>query len=239
MIQRVLVIVPAYNEAANIQDVVCSIRREFPVADIVVVNDGSADDTARLAEEAGAMVLRLPYNLGIGGAMQTGYQFANERKYDVAIQVDGDGQHDPAYLPVLLAPLEDDRADLVIGSRFVGPSMFRSSFARKLGIKWFATLISLLTGQRVTDTTSGFRAADRTVIEFFAGAYPQDYPEPEAIVIAHRAGFRIQEVPVEMRERQGGRSSINPWRSLYYMVKVTLAILLSVFRPVSLQRRDL
>ncbi len=235
---RILVITPAYNEAANIRNLVLDVRREFPIADVLVVNDGSADDTARLAEEAGAIVLSLPFNLGIGGAVQTGYVFAYEQGYDVAIQVDGDGQHDPAYLPVLMAPLEDGRADLVIGSRFVGPLSFRSSLARRVGIQWFAWIISLLIGQKVTDTTSGFRAVSREVIEFFACAYPQDYPEPEAVVVAHRAGFCIREVPVEMRVRQGGRSSINLWRSAYYMIKVTLAILLSVLRPISLQRRD-
>ena len=169
--------------------------------------------------------------------MQTGYVFACEQGYDAAIQVDGDGQHDPGYLPVLLAPLEEDRADLVIGSRFVGPSSFRSSPARRVGIKWFAWVISWLIGQRVTDTTSGFRAANRAVIEYFAEAYPQDYPEPEAIVVAWRAGFRIREVPVEMHARQGGRSSINMWRSVYYMIKVTLSILVSMLRPVPLRRR--
>ena len=237
--QRILVITPAYNEAANICEVVRSVKQEVPVADVVVIDDGSWDDCARLAEGAGAIVIRLPFNLGIGGAMQTGYIFAWEQGYDVAIQVDGDGQHDPAYVPVLMAPLEDDSADLVIGSRFVGPSSFRSGLARRVGIHWFARLISLLIGQRVTDTTSGFRAANRSVIEFFASSYPQDYPEPEAIVVAHRAGFRIREVPVEMRARQGGKSSINLWRSAYYMIKVTLSILMSVFRPISLCRRNL
>jgi glycosyltransferase involved in cell wall biosynthesis len=233
-----LIIVPAYNEAANLARTIDSIRSDVPWADIAVVNDGSADATAEIARAKGVIVLNLPYNLGIGGAVQTGYVYAAENGYDVAIQVDGDGQHDPAYIPVLLAPLELGSADLVVGSRFIGPSLFRSSLARKIGIKWFALAISLLIGRTVTDTTSGFRAANRSVIEFFAAAYPQDYPEPETVVMVHRAGFRIQEVPVEMYERQGGRSSINVWRSAYYMIKVTMAILMSVFRPISFQRRE-
>ena len=239
MSQRILVITPAYNEAVNIQAVILAVRREFAAADVLVVNDGSQDDTSRLARESGAIVLDLPYNLGIGGAMQTGYVFAYEQGYDVAIQLDGDGQHDPAYLPILLVPIADGTADLVIGSRFIGPSIFRSSLARRAGIKWFAWLISLLIGQTVTDTTSGFRAGNRSVIEFFASAYPQDYPEPESVVVAHRVGLCIQEVPVEMHVRQGGKSSINLWRSVYYAIKVTLAILMSVVRPISKQRKGL
>ena len=229
---RILIIVPAYNEAESIASTIDSIRADAPWADIAVVNDGSQDATAEIARSKGVILLNLPYNLGIGGAMQTGYIFACERGYDVAIQVDGDGQHDPAYIPVLLAPMETGAADLVIGSRFIGPSFFRSSLPRLIGIRWFAALISLLIGRRVTDTTSGSRAANRSVIEFFASAYPQDYPEPEMVVFAHRAGFRIREVPVEMRERQGGKSSINLWRSIYYMIKVTLAILMSALRPI-------
>lgn len=234
---RVLVIVPAFNEADCLGRTIDSIRSEAPWVDIAVVNDGSVDDTPGIARAKGVILLSLPYNLGIGGAMQAGYLLAFEQGYQVAIQVDGDGQHDPAYIPVLLALLEDHHADLVIGSRFIGPSSFRSSLTRWVGIQWFALLVSLLIGQKVTDTTSGFRAANRRMIELFALSYPQDYPEPEAIVIAHRAGYRVAEVPVEMRMRQGGRSSINLWRSAYYMIKVTLAIVMSFFRPIPLQRR--
>jgi glycosyltransferase involved in cell wall biosynthesis len=231
------VIVPALNEALSIRQVVLDIRREYPLANVLVVDDGSVDDTAQLAKEAGALVLSLPYNLGIGGAMQAGYVFACEEGYDVAVQVDGDGQHDPMYLPVLLVPLEDDRADLVVGSRFIGPSHFQSSLARRAGIKWFSLLISLMIGQKLTDTTSGFRAVNRSVMEFFARTYPQDYPEPEAIVVVRRAGFRVQEVPVEMHQRQDGTSSITFWRSGYYVIKVTLAILMSFFRSIPPQER--
>lgn len=234
---RILVIIPAFNEAASLPHTIDAIRSEAPWVDIVVVNDGSADATPDVARAKGVMLLNLPYNLGIGGAMQAGYLFANEQGYHVAIQVDGDGQHDPAYIPVLLVLLQDQQADLIIGSRFIGPSSFRSSLSRWVGIQWFAMLVSLLIGRKVTDTTSGFRAANRHMIELFAASYPQDYPEPEAIVMAHRAGFRVAEVPVEMRVRQGGRSSINVWRSAYYMIKVTLAILMSFFRPIPLQRR--
>ena len=236
---RVLIIIPAYNEAADLAQTICSIRQEAPWADTAVVNDGSVDATPEIARAEGVVLLNLPYNLGIGGAVQTGYIYAYENGYDVAVQVDGDGQHDPAYIPVLLAPLEMGTADLVIGSRFVGPCLFRSSLARRAGIHWFAWFVSFLIGQKVTDTTSGFRSANRSLIAFFARAYPQDYPEPETLVMAHRAGFRIQEVPVEMRARKGGRSSISPWRSAYYMIKVTIAIVMSVFRPLALQRREI
>ena len=236
---RTLIIVPAYNEEVNLADVIDSICATAPWADIAVVNDGSCDATPEVARAKGVILLNLPYNLGIGGAVQTGYVFACEQGYDVAVQIDGDGQHDPIYLPVLLYPLEAGSADLVVGSRFIGPTSFHSSVARRAGIQWFAKVVSLLIGQRVTDTTSGFRAANRRAIQLFAADYPQDYPEPESIVLAHRAGLRLCEVPVEMHERQGGRSSINPWRSVYYMIKVTLAVLMSVVRPVSLQGRDL
>lgn len=230
---RALIIVPAYNEEANLAGVIDGIRATVPWADIAVVNDGSTDATSEVARSKGVVLLNLPFNLGIGGAVQTGYVFACEHEYDIAIQIDGDGQHDPSYVPVLLYPLRMDTADLVIGSRFVGPTSFRSNLARRMGIGWFARVVSFLIGQRVTDTTSGFRAANRLAIQLFATAYPQDYPEPESIIIAHRAGLRIQEVPAEMRERQGGRSSIDLWRSVYYVIKVTLAILMSAIRPIS------
>jgi glycosyltransferase involved in cell wall biosynthesis len=236
---RFLVIIPAYNEEADLGNTISSICKEAPWADIVVVDDGSKDATADIARDEGVVLLRLPYNLGIGGAVQTGYIYAFENGYDVAVQVDGDGQHDPAYIPVLVAPLEMGIADLVVGSRFIGPCMFRSGWARLAGIHWFARLVSLLIGQKVTDTTSGFRAANRALIAFFAHTYPQDYPEPETLIIAHRAGFRIQEVPVEMHARKGGQSSISPWRSAYYMIKVTIAIAMSFFRPLAFQRREI
>jgi glycosyltransferase involved in cell wall biosynthesis len=233
---RILVVTPAYNEVDNIGDVVHSVKRALPMVDVLVVDDGSRDDTALAARQAGALVVRLPYNLGIGGAVQTGYLFALEQGYDVAVRIDGDGQHDPLYIPVLLALLEENVCDFVIGSRFIGPSLFRSPLTRQLGIKWFARVISLLIGQTVTDPTSGFCAANRAVIECFARAYPQDYPEPEALVMLHRLALRSREVPVEMNVRQGGRSSITSWRSIYYMLKVTLAILMSAVRPIELQR---
>lgn len=237
---KVLVIVPAYNEALNIRAVVESIRNAaaeltHDTVDIAVVNDGSADDTASAAREAGACVLDLPFNLGIGGAVQTGFKFAHELQYDAAVQVDGDGQHDPSYLGTILEPLRSDKADVVIGSRFIRDNGgFRSTSMRRMGIRIFRGVNSMILRQRLTDNTSGFRSYSRTAIAVLAEHYPTDYPEPESAVMLGKAGFRIVEVPVRMRERQGGRSSITFWRSGYYMIKVLFAILMSALRkPVT------
>jgi len=175
-------------------------------------------------------VLRLPFNLGIGGAMQTGYRFAFEHGYDVAVQIDGDGQHDPSQLPAILAPVLSGEADLCVGSRFTGPGAYRSSFARRVGIKIFARIVSAVVRQKVTDTTSGFRAVNRKGIALFAADYPHDYPEVEATVLLVKHKLRLMEVPVEMRERGGGASSITALRSIYYMTKVLLAIFVGLFR---------
>jgi hypothetical protein len=176
-------------------------------------------------------VLTLPFNVGIGGAVQTGFRYALERDYEIAVRLDGDGQHDAAELPKLLAPLRQGEADLVIGSRFVGPEgSYRPPLARRIGIRVFARLVSLLGGQRVTDTTSGFLALDRVGIELFASEYPHDYPEVEATLVALRSGLRLTQVQVDMRERETGTSSITFVRSLYYVVKVTLAVLVASLR---------
>jgi glycosyltransferase involved in cell wall biosynthesis len=205
--------------------------------DVVVIDDGSGDGTAAEASRAGARVVTLPFNVGIGGAVQTGYMLARLGDYDVAIQVDGDGQHPASELERLLDALVESGADIVIGSRFLeGESgAYRSTLARRAGVRLFASLVSWLVGVRMTDTTSGFRAAGRRAIALFAEAYPHDYPEVEAVLIAHRAGLRVVEAPVEMRARQGGRSSITPLRSGYYMVKVLLALAMQLLRrPVKL-----
>ncbi len=227
---RCIAVVPAFNEADSIGDVVGEIRGFDGDFTVVVVDDGSTDATARLAAQAGAHVVSLPFNLGIGGAVQTGYQFARDEGFDIAVQVDGDGQHDPRQIPLLVAPLLDDRADMVVGSRFAGERSYRAPLARRLGIRLFARVVSWIVGQRVTDTTSGFRAVNRRGILLFAQEYPPDYPEVESTVLVHRAGLRIVEIPVAMRERAAGRSSINVFDSVYYMIKVLLALFIDLFR---------
>lgn len=228
---RVIAVVPAWNEAGAIGQVVDGIHAADPTLDVVVIDDASTDDTAAVAEIRGATVLRLPFNVGIGGAVQTGLRYALAHGYDVAVRLDGDGQHDPRELPKLLGPIERAEADLVIGSRFVDrKGSYRPPFARRVGIRVFARLVSLLGGQRVTDTTSGFVALDRIGIELFAEEYPHDYPEVEATLVALRSGLRLAQVQVQMRERETGTSSITFVRSLYYIVKVMLALLVASLR---------
>lgn len=227
---RILAIIPAYNEEASIGMVVRRIRSSIPEADVLVVNDGSTDNTFINASNAGATIVNLPFNLGIGGAVQTGYLYAQQNAYDAAVQVDGDGQHDPAYICKLLEPLAAGSADMVIGSRYVAETAYKSSIFRRTGMIFFSTLINALTGQKVTDTTSGFRAVNRKVIDFFADFYPSDYPEVDVLVRLHKKKFKVMEVPVEMKERQGGKSSITPFRSIYYMIKVSLSLLVGSMR---------
>ncbi len=224
---RVAVIVPAFNEAKSLPAVAEALSALSPRPDAVVVDDGSTDGTSEVAEGLGLPLLRLPFNLGIGGAVQAGFAWAAAGGHDVAVQVDGDGQHDVGYLEVLLEPIRAGRADLVIGSRFLGaPGGFRSTAARRSGIRYLSWFLRLRCGVAVTDPTSGFRAAGRRAIELFAGSYPSDYPEAESIALAVRSGLVVAEVPVRMRERAHGASSITALRSLYYLVKVTLALLL-------------
>lgn len=233
-----LAIVPALNEEQTVGRVIDEIRAFDPGFDIVVVDDGSIDRTAGIAADRGAHVLRLPFNLGIGGAVQTGYRFAFERGYDVAVQVDGDGQHDPAQLPAILAPVLAGEADLCVGSRFTAGGGYQSSFARRVGIRLFAWVVSAVVRQRVTDTTSGFRAVNRKGIALFAADYPHDYPEVEATVMCVKHKLRLVEVPVEMRERAGGSSSITALRSIYYMTKVLLAIFVGLFRRYAVPQEE-
>ena len=229
--EGLVAIVPAWNEAAVIGTVVDEIRSVRSDIEVVVVDDASVDDTAEIAREHGATVLRLPFNVGIGGAVQTGFRYALEQGYERAVRLDGDGQHDATQIHRILAPIEGGTADLVIGSRFVDPGgSYRPPFARRMGIRVFARLVSLLCRQRVTDTTSGFVALDRAGIELFAAEYPHDYPEVEATLVALRSGLRLAQVQVEMRERTTGTSSITFLRSLYYIVKVTLALLVASMR---------
>ena len=226
---RGVVIVPAFNEAESIASVVNDIARVLPEFDIVVIDDGSTDSTASRVPDA-ATVISLPFNLGIGAAMQTGYRFAAEHGYDVAVQVDGDGQHLASEIVALLEPLQDGDADLVIGSRFLEPGGYRQSVARAAGSRVLRWLLRALTGRTFTDCTSGFRAANRAVIRAFSHWYPDDYPEPEVVLLAHRAGFRVVETPVRMQPRVCGRTSIPLVRGLYYVVKVAVALLLDTSR---------
>ncbi|MFA5074250.1 MAG: glycosyltransferase family 2 protein [Nitrospirota bacterium] len=230
---RVLIIIPAYNEEASLPGVIRDIREHFaPAIDILVVNDGSRDQTSRIAKNVGVRVLDLPFNLGIGGAMQAGFQYAAIHRYDIAVQFDGDGQHIASEIPALLQPIIDETVDMVIGSRFLTRGAYQSSACRSFGIWIFSFILSRILGMTVTDSTSGFRAANRDVVAFFSRMYPEDYPEPEALVLLHKAGFRMQEVPVSMRERTGGKSSITALRSVYYMTKVLLAILIDLIKKV-------
>jgi glycosyltransferase involved in cell wall biosynthesis len=232
-VTTLLAIVPAYNEAGAIAGTIADIRTHAPDFDVVVVDDGSTDRTAHVATAAGAHVIRLPFNLGIGGAMQTGYQYALDRGYDVAVQVDGDGQHDARHISDLLAHLRS-RPDMnmVTGSRFLSRdgSGYRSSAYRRLGIRFFASVLSLITRRPVTDPTSGFRMTDRRGIELFARDYPHDYPEVEAVLMVHAHRLAADEIPVEMRARRSGRSSINSTQSAYYMLKVVLAVFVGMMR---------
>jgi glycosyltransferase involved in cell wall biosynthesis len=227
---RRVAVVPARNEEDCVGEVVREIRAFDPDLAVVVVDDGSRDGTAAVAAAAGARVVRLPFNLGIGGAVQTGFRYALEEGFAIAVRLDADGQHDPAELPALLAPLLSDEADIVVGSRFVGAGSYRPPLARSLGIRLFARVVSLLVRQRVTDTTSGFQALNRKAIALFAADYPHDYPEVEATVMVFRHRLRMREVPVRMRQRAAGASSITALGSIYYMTKVLLALFVGMFR---------
>lgn len=224
---KVLIIIPAYNERDNIVSVVERLKQAVPQADYLIVDDCSDDGTVKLCRKNQYNYISLPVNLGIGGGVQAGYKYALENGYDIAVQHDGDGQHDPRYIGAAVAPIVDGSADIVIGSRFLGQGEgFRSSAARRVGIRLLSRLVRLCCGVQVKDVTSGFRAVSREYIQFYAGEYPSDYPEPEAIVLASLNGARIREIPVIMHERENGVSSIDFKKSVYYMIKVSIAILM-------------
>lgn len=222
---QVLAIVPAFNEEGSIAEVVTEIRQSCD-ARVLVVSDGSTDETPLLAARAGATVARLPFNLGIGGAVQTGFIYALENGYKLAVQVDGDGQHPPAEIPAVLRPVETGECDICVGSRYLTKNSYRAPLLRRLGMFILARWTSTLARQNLTDTTSGFRAFGERAIKLFASFYPHDYPEVESLVLARKAGLRIAEVPVTMRGRSSGLSSINLPKSVYYMLKVTMAAFL-------------
>ena len=212
--EKILVIVPAYNEEGSVGKVVEEVHTHLSQAEVLVVNDGSTDLTSEIAKSKGAIVLNLPFNLGIGGAMQAGYQYANEKGYDIAIQVDGDGQHDPKEIGKLLKALQEKKIDMAIGSRFIGDLGYKSSTMRRIGISIFSQVISMIVRQRITDPTSGFRASNRKAIQLFASNYPQDYPEPEVVILLHQCHLKMEEVPVGMSERYSGESSITKIKSI-------------------------
>jgi glycosyltransferase involved in cell wall biosynthesis len=226
---RVLVAIPAYREERKIGSVVASVRGLYTY-DILVVNDGSPDSTSNAAREAGAIVLDLPCNLGIGGAVQTAFLYALKHGYDAVARLDGDGQHDPADIGRILEPILRGEADAAIGSRFLGETMYRISYPRIFGIRFFRILVNLFTGYRVTDPTSGFFAVNRRMMQLYSVYYPSDYPEVDSYILMHRANARAVEVPVRMYEREEGKSSITPFRAMYYMVKVTMSFLINCIR---------
>lgn len=236
---RVLVIIPAYNEAETLEDVVDQLREHVPDYDVLVINDGSIDDTARIAASLdGVALVSLPYNLGIGAAMQAGYKYALRGGYDIAVQCDADGQHPVHQMAKLVAHVEAGDGDLIIGSRYVAQTDYSPTLSRRLGKSILSRLVDMIVGGGITDTTSGFRAANRDVMAVFARYYPDDYPEPESLVILNKAGLKVAETSVDMQERQGGKTSISPHKAAYYMVKVALAIFIDIFRKFTHTRED-
>lgn len=225
-----LIIVPAFNESACIEATIHHITKNAPEFDYIIIDDCSTDHTLEICRKNGFHVIHLPQNLGIGGAVQTGYLYGYRNGYDMAVQVDGDGQHDPAFLRQMADCMEKENLDMVIGSRFIEKKGFQSSGIRRMGIRYFTCLIQLLTGARITDPTSGLRMVNREIMGFFAENYPKDYPEPESVVAILRRGKKVREIPVVMMERAGGVSSISPRKSVYYMIKVSMAILIERIR---------
>ena len=230
MNNRLAIIVPAYNEESCIKNSLQAIRNACPEATIIVVNDASSDNTKKIAKTMSIILLDLPINLGIGGAVQTGLKYAARNNFDIAMQVDSDGQHDPIFIKPILEILEKDEADMVIGSRFLNRVGFKSSPMRILGIRIFSYLIYLVTNKYIYDSTSGFRAYNKKTLAFAARHYPSDFPEPESIVMFLHNGFRLKEIPVIMRERQGGISSVKPLKAVYFVFSNSIAILISALK---------
>lgn len=232
MKKKILLIIPAYNEQDNIlktyNTVINYNKKNKENYDVIVINDGSTDQTGKICDDNNIPVIHLIHNLGIGGAVQTGYKYAYENNYDIAIQYDGDGQHDVSYVKKIITPLLEEKADFVIGSRFVGKTNdgFQSTFARRVGIRIVSSFIKLVTEKKVYDTTSGFRACNKNIIKQFSNSYPKEYPEPITTVELLKRGYRLSEIPVEMKERDGGTSSIHSWKTVYYMINVIFSILI-------------
>lgn len=227
--QKILIIIPAFNEESAIHSTIThllSLTTEFPKLEICVINDGSKDNTSSIAKSCGVHVIDLPFNLGIGSAVQTGYKFAFQNDFDIAIQFDADGQHSAEDLKKLIEPIANGECDMALGSRFTVKTDYKGSLSRRIGIYYFTAILKMLTGQTFMDPTSGYRAINKDVIHMFAHSYPKDYPEPEVLIVLKRNKKRIKEISVNMKERQGGRSSITPLKSVYYMIKVSLSILM-------------
>lgn len=228
--KKKLVIIPAFNEEENILQTIADIKENAPDFDYIVINDCSRDSTLEICKKNHIHVLNLPINLGIGGAVQTGYVYAYNNHYDIAVQFDGDGQHDAKYLRIMADAMEKEKADMVIGSRFIERRGFQSYLFRRLGIRFFSVMLRVFFGQKITDATSGLRMCNRRVIELFVKDYPRDYPEPETAARLLRKKYKVIEIPVTMRERAGGVSSISIKNAVYYMVKVSLAIFIERLR---------
>lgn len=239
---KILIIIPAYNEEANILQVCKKIKEYDKNLDYIVINDASTDNTLKICRENNLKHINLIHNLGIGGAVQTGYKYAYQNNYDIAIQFDGDGQHDETYIENLCKPIIEGKCNLCIGSRYLDDttSGFKSTFMRRLGKNILSLILKITCHKKITDPTSGFRAADKQIIQLFASDYPTDYPEPESIVNILKQGYKVEEVPVNMKERTGGKSSIRVWKSAQYMIKVSLAIIISSIsvRKIINKRRE-
>jgi len=235
---KIVAIIPAFNEQDNIATVIADLKKHQPEIKILVINDYSTDDTALIVERLGETVINLPINLGIGGAVQTGMKYSRDNDYDITIQFDGDGQHLACEIEKIIQPVIKGHADVVIGSRFLGVGNFRSNLPRRFGIWIFMLVNSLLLRTKITDNTSGFRAYSKDAIDFLALFYPQDYPEPEAVIELYRNKFSIIEVAVEMKEREGGSSSINALGSVYYMVKVLMANFIAFTRKPCVKEKS-
>lgn len=228
--KRSIIIIPAYNEAKRISSVIGNIREAMPTADVLVINDGSRDDTAAVADRAGATVVSHPFNMGYGAAIQTGYKYAQRNGFDYLVQIDADGQHDPTCIPALLQPVVDGNVDFAIGSRFLGTS-YQPPLARRAGMALFRTIVACVTGKPVTDTTSGFQAFNSKVIDFFCtDVFPVDYPDADMLIMLHRVGFKMTEVPVRMFENSEGKSMHSGFKPLYYIFKMLLSIGVTLLR---------
>jgi len=234
---KVLVIIPAYNEEKVIENTINNLLKKTKNVDYVIINDCSTDNTLNVCKKCGFNTISLPVNLGIGGAVQTGYKYAYENGYDIAIQMDADGQHNPEFVAKLIEKIEEGN-DLVIGSRFIEKEGFQSSTIRRIGIKLYSRIIKTFTKKVIKDTTSGYRAANKKIIKIFAKNYPVDYPEPETNAMIAKAGYNIIEIPVKMNAREGGKSSITPKKSIYYAIKVGLAVTLACLSKHKEVRKD-
>lgn len=230
---QTLIVVPTYNEEKSLPEIISEIRKDFPEGDILIVDDGSTDKTAKVAQKSGAYVLSLPFNLGIAGAREVGFKYALENNYDIVVQMDADGQHDPRFIKDLIKPLIENKFDAILGSRFLKQKFKnQTTRARYLGISLLSFILTLLTGKKITDPTSGFSAYKRKAVQFLVQNYPSDYPEPEIPLLLKRGGFKFKEIPIKVRSRQAGSSSISYKNTLYYLGKVLLGIFITCLRKV-------